>query len=149
MNCKYNISNHNPFILCKSTNFMNPFRILTTIVFFILCFYIYLCLSDASAFYYLPKLGWPAIIFAASFFYEKICKSESGVWTIILNFLIAFLCVVGLVCLKRFGGLPDNDPYSLGRFIYVFGTVFVCCLMSFSTMASPYFLKKIKMLKSD
>jgi len=128
---------------------MNPFRVLTAIMFLILCFVIYLCLSDVSASYYLPWLGWPTFIFAASFFYEKIYKSESNAWTIIFNFLIAFVCAFGLVCLKRSGLLPDSDPYSFERILYVFGIVFVCCLVSFLTMIIPNCLKKIKMSKSN
>ena len=125
---------------------MNPFRILTAFAFLILCFFIYLCLSDESATYYLPQLGMISFAFAVSFFYEK--KYKSGVWSIVFNVLIAFLCAITLVYLKRSGLLPDNGLYSFGRFIYVFGTVIICCLIAFALSINAYYPEKIK-IKND
>ena len=124
---------------------MNLFRILTAILFLILCFFIYLCLSDIATSYYLPQLGLISFIFATSFFYEK--KYKSGAWTIVFNVFIAVLCGIILVYLKRSDLLLDNEPYSFGRFIYVFGITIISCLIAFLLMMNSYYPEKIRKLK--
>jgi len=124
---------------------MNPVRILTALAFLILCFFIYLYLSDDSPVYYLPQLGLISFIFVFSFFYGK--KSQPSVWTILFNVLIAAFCGITLVYLKRSDLLLYNDPYSFGRFIYVFGIAVMMCLIAFILLMNTYYPEKIRKLK--
>jgi hypothetical protein len=101
---------------------MNLYKIITAVLFLILCFFIYLCLSDISAFYFLPQLCLWSFIFISSFFYEKISQSTSSnekhvIRATIFSVLIAVLWVIFLIYLKRSDLPTGNDPYSANRFI--------------------------------
>lgn len=132
---------------------MNPFKILTAVLFLILCFIIYVSLSEVSSTYYLLQLGFWSFIFMSSFFFERMYKltfseEKSAIWKIILNVLIAGSWAIILFYVKRSDLLTDNDPYSAGRFIYVFGTAAVSCLIASALMMILCYPEKLKKLKN-
>ncbi|TDQ67820.1 hypothetical protein C7391_1373 [Methanimicrococcus blatticola] len=128
---------------------MNLFRILTAVLFLALGFIIYIGLSDESSTHYLLHLGLWSFIFISSFFFERMYQFISSeekpvIWKIIFNVFIAGSWAIILFYLKWSGLLTSNDPYSFGRFIYVFGTVAVSCLIAFMLLSLTYYPEKLR-----
>ncbi|WNY24157.1 hypothetical protein MmiHf6_14860 [Methanimicrococcus hongohii] len=116
---------------------MNIFKVLTALTFLVTCFFIWLGLSDESAFYYLPQLGLWSFVFAAmlflSFIYDKKgqlpMSDKSMALAALAGIVILLIWVIILVYIKRLDLLAENEIYSIGRFVYVFGTAILSCLI--------------------
>lgn len=126
---------------------MNFFKILQIVSFLLLCFFIYLCLSDVSALYYLPKLGKYTFYFVFLLFFEKIYQAATDrnklIKPVLFNILIVFLWVLLLICVSRSDILPGNEIYSLGRIVYVFGTVLLTGVFTFIMMKISFVNSKM------
>jgi hypothetical protein len=117
---------------------VNPFKILSVFFSLTLCFTVYIGLSDESPSHNLPHLFLMSSVFASSLFYETIYKKfdsftswkKSSILVYVLGASISVACLIFLIYLKRFDLLSYNEPYSFGRFIYVFGVVAAGCLIT-------------------
>ena len=133
---------------------MNLFKILSAFLFLVLCFVIYIGLSDESHSHNLQHLFWMSFLFTSSLFYEMIVKkvdnsswkswNKSAVLMYILGGVISVSFVIFLIYARRFDLLPYNEPYSFARFVYVFGVVAAGCLMGLFT---HYFVSRQEIKK--
>ncbi|WP_338102248.1 hypothetical protein [Methanolapillus millepedarum] len=110
-------------------------------------------MSDESSSYYLPQLALFSFLFVSSLFYEKEYKSlhkkDDELPARMISFyifyvLIAVSWVIFLIYVKRSDLLTQNDPYSFGRFVYVFGTVAISCLIASIIKIVSYYPDKKK-----
>ncbi|WNY29024.1 hypothetical protein MmiEs2_12380 [Methanimicrococcus stummii] len=120
---------------------MSLYKIYTVMAFLLLCFVIYIALSDESAVHNLPHLANWSILFVSTFFFkpavELLNQKDKELSFFVRTFLcsvVAALWGIFLIYVKRSDLLDYNEAYSVGRFVYVFGTVAVSCLIAFVPM---------------
>lgn len=110
-------------------------QILQTVFFFLLCFDIYIALSDESSVYYLLHLASGSFVLVHSFYFFKTNYYQNfNFWIILFNMVIAGFWMILLVYIKRFDVLPENEIFSLGRFVYVFGVTFLSLFIALISM---------------
>lgn len=130
---------------------MNFYKLYTAFTFLFLCFIVFIALSDESAVHNLLYLSNSSAAFISSFFikpvYQLLKQNKTELFSVVrilFGAAGAALWAFFLVYVKRSDILDYNEAYSIGRFVYVFGTVALSSLISFALMKISFHPKKVQ-----